>query len=117
MRASAPSYRPPKPGSCASRPSCRQGNRGAARIPASLVGVCLAAGAFALEGLAGPWKDRKRSSLMAKRYFTVAEANSMVPWLERSLGQVLQLRANLRTAAAELERLGEPLTEESMERE
>lgn len=51
---------------------------------------------------------------MGKRYFTLAEANELVPWLERSLGQVLRLRASLRTAAVELERLGHPLTEESM---
>lgn len=48
---------------------------------------------------------------MSKRYFTVAEANELVPLLEQAFGRVLRLRGQLRTVAQELERLGEPLGE------
>lgn len=53
---------------------------------------------------------------MAKRYFTVAEANAMVPWLEDKLRRILLLRATLRTVGVRLSQLGEPLTQESIER-
>ena len=52
---------------------------------------------------------------MGKRYFTVAEANTLLPWLEQALGRALMLRSGLRSAAAELERLGAPLTDESLQ--
>jgi hypothetical protein len=48
------------------------------------------------------------------RYFTIAEANELVPHLEEVFGRVLRLRAQLRTASQELEGLGERLTEESL---
>src|SRR4051794_36794946 len=54
---------------------------------------------------------------MGKRYFTVAEANALLPWLEQSLARALMLRTGLRGAASEMERLGEPLTEESLQRQ
>ena len=51
-----------------------------------------------------------------KRYFTVAEANALVPALEARFGKVMQLRAQLRTSYDSLERAGEPPTAESLER-
>lgn len=51
-----------------------------------------------------------------KRYFTVAEANGLVPTLEVRFGKVMQLRGQLRTAYEALERAGEPPTAESLER-
>lgn len=54
---------------------------------------------------------------MSKRYFTVAEANQLVPELERTFGRVLRLRGQLRAVSEEMDRLGEPLTDESLSRE
>jgi hypothetical protein len=51
-----------------------------------------------------------------KRYFTVAEANSMVPALEVRFGKVMRLRAQLRQAYDTLDEAGEPPTAESLER-
>ena len=51
-----------------------------------------------------------------KTYFTVAEANALVPALEVRFGKVMQLRAQLRTTYEALERAGEPPTAESLER-
>ncbi|MDB4964408.1 MAG: hypothetical protein JWN44_97 [Myxococcales bacterium] len=51
-----------------------------------------------------------------KRYFTVAEANAMVPALEVRFGKVMRLRAELRTAYDALDRIGEPPTADSLER-
>lgn len=51
-----------------------------------------------------------------KRYFTVAEANALVPALEVRFGKVMQLRGQLRTSYETLEKLGEPPTAESLER-
>jgi hypothetical protein len=51
-----------------------------------------------------------------KRYFTVAEANALVPALEVRFGKVMQLRAQLRTAYDALDKAGEPPTAESLER-
>ena len=51
-----------------------------------------------------------------KRYFTVAEANELVPALEVRFGKVMQLRAQLRSAYDALERAGEPPTADSLER-
>ncbi len=54
---------------------------------------------------------------MSKRYFTVDEANELVPRLEAIFRRVLGLRAQLRSTAGTLSSLGEPLTEESVLRE
>ena len=54
---------------------------------------------------------------MAKRYFTVAEANAMVPWLEERLRSAMMIRATLRAVGAQMGRLGEPLSQESLSRE
>jgi hypothetical protein len=51
-----------------------------------------------------------------KRYFTVAEANALVPALEVRFGKVMQLRAQLRSAYEALDKAGEPPTAESLER-
>ncbi len=51
-----------------------------------------------------------------KRYFTVAEANALVPQLERRFTQVMQLRVMLRSCYEQLEKLGEPPDEESLAR-
>jgi hypothetical protein len=52
-----------------------------------------------------------------KRYFTVAEADALVPALEARFGMVMRLRAQLRTAYDALEKAGEPPTAESLERQ
>jgi hypothetical protein len=49
-----------------------------------------------------------------KRYFSVAEANALVPVLEVRFGKVMQLRAQLRANYESLERAGEPPTPESL---
>src|SRR5215475_1346994 len=51
-----------------------------------------------------------------KRYFTVAEANALVPALEVRFGKVMRLRAQLRAAYDALDAVGEPPTAESLER-
>ncbi len=51
-----------------------------------------------------------------KRYFTVAEANALVPALEVRFGKVMQLRGQLRTSYDALDKAGEPPTAESLER-
>ena len=51
-----------------------------------------------------------------KRYFTVAEANSLVPALEVRFGKVMRLRAQLRAAYDALDNEGEPPTAETLER-
>jgi hypothetical protein len=51
-----------------------------------------------------------------KRYFTVAEANALVPALDVRFGTVMRLRAQLRTAYDALEKAGEPPTADSLER-
>lgn len=51
---------------------------------------------------------------MSKRYFTVTEANELVPLLEQVFGRVLRLRGQLRIVAQELERQGEPLGEANL---
>ncbi|MGZ3442467.1 MAG: DUF2203 family protein [Polyangia bacterium] len=51
-----------------------------------------------------------------KRYFTVAEANAMVPALEVRFGKVMRLRAQLRQAYDALDEAGEPPTADSLER-
>jgi hypothetical protein len=51
-----------------------------------------------------------------KRYFTVADANAMVPALEVRFGKVMRLRAQLRQAYDALDEAGEPPTAESLER-
>jgi hypothetical protein len=54
---------------------------------------------------------------MGARYFTVADANAMLPWLEGAIGRVVQLRAQLRLAADRLQALGQPITDESLSHE
>jgi hypothetical protein len=51
-----------------------------------------------------------------RRYFTIAEANALVPALEARFSMVMQLRAQLRTSYEALERAGEPPTPDSLER-
>lgn len=51
-----------------------------------------------------------------KRYFTVAEANALVPALEIRFAKVMQLRGQLRTSYEALEKAGAPPTAESLER-
>ena len=51
-----------------------------------------------------------------KRYFTVAEANALIPALEVRFGKVMQLRAQLRTAYDALVAAGETPTAETLER-
>jgi hypothetical protein len=50
------------------------------------------------------------------RYFTVDEANALIPELESRFGAVMQMRSQLRVAYGELERDGEPPTAESLRR-
>ncbi len=52
----------------------------------------------------------------AKRYFTVAEANALIPALEVRFGKVMQLRAQLRAAYDALVAAGETPTAETLER-
>lgn len=54
---------------------------------------------------------------MARRNFTVAEVERLIPTLERIFTHVLQLRAALRTQEQELERRGIRLSREVLERE
>ena len=49
-----------------------------------------------------------------KHYFTVDEANALIPALELHFAKVMQLRAQLRTGYEQLEKLGEPPTAESL---
>jgi hypothetical protein len=49
-----------------------------------------------------------------KRYFTVDEANSLIPALELHFSKVMQLRAQLRLGYDQLEKLGEPPTVETL---
>jgi hypothetical protein len=49
-----------------------------------------------------------------KRYFTVEQANQLIPQLELRFGKVLQFRSQLRTTQEELEKLGEPPTVHSI---
>lgn len=51
-----------------------------------------------------------------KRYFSVAEANAMVPALEVRFGKVMRLRAQLRQAYDALDEAGEPPNADSLER-
>jgi hypothetical protein len=41
-----------------------------------------------------------------RRYYTVEEANSMVPWLEECFGRILRLRSQMRSLYSTLEALG-----------
>lgn len=49
-----------------------------------------------------------------KRYFTVEEANSLIPALEIHFSKVMQLRAQLRVGYEQLEKLGAPPTAETL---
>lgn len=42
-----------------------------------------------------------------RRYYTLGEANAMVPWLEQCFARILQLRSQLRALYAKLEQLGQ----------
>ena len=50
-------------------------------------------------------------------YFTVEEANALVPKLESAFRRMLALRAQLRAAGAELERLGLPTDAQGLRRQ
>jgi hypothetical protein len=52
----------------------------------------------------------------AKRYFSVEEANALIPGLELRFAKVMQLRVQLRTTYEELEHLGEPPDAETIAR-
>ena len=54
---------------------------------------------------------------MDKHLFTVAEANALIPALEVRFGKVMQLRAQLRAAYEELQRLGETPDATTLSRE
>ena len=51
-----------------------------------------------------------------KRYFTVDEANSLIPALEVHFSKVMQLRGQLRTSHTALEKHGEPPSAETLSR-
>jgi hypothetical protein len=51
-----------------------------------------------------------------KRHFTVEECNALIPELEVHFSQVMQLRAQLRSLYAELEKLGEAPSAETIQR-
>lgn len=51
------------------------------------------------------------------RYFTVEEANALIPTLETCFERILQLRGQLRGAYRELERLGEIPSGETLSRQ
>ena len=53
----------------------------------------------------------------APKYFTVDEANALVPALESAFQRILALRVQLRAAGAELGKLGEPTDAEGLARE
>jgi len=51
------------------------------------------------------------------RYFTVAEANALIPALEQSFGRILQMRAQLRGVYQTMEQLGESPSPETLARQ
>ena len=51
-----------------------------------------------------------------KRYFSVDEANELIPELELRFSKVMQLRAQLRVSYQELEKQGESPTAQTLER-
>ncbi len=51
-----------------------------------------------------------------RRYFTVDEANALLPALESAFGRILRLRVQLRAAGTELEKLGESTDHDSLRR-
>jgi hypothetical protein len=52
---------------------------------------------------------------VAPRYFSIREANELVPFLQATFGRVIQVRSQLRSAYQELEKLGSPPTKESLD--
>src|SRR5262249_41726040 len=54
---------------------------------------------------------------MARRYFTVAEVERLIPTLEKTFVRVLQLRAGMRGHEAALERAGVELSTEVLGKE
>jgi hypothetical protein len=53
---------------------------------------------------------------MDKRYFSIDEANALIPALEVHFAKVMQMRAQLRTVYEELDKMGETPSAESMAR-
>lgn len=53
---------------------------------------------------------------VTRRLFTLDEANAIIPELEIRFAKVMQLRAQLRVSFQELEKLGEPPSEETLTR-
>jgi hypothetical protein len=53
----------------------------------------------------------------APHYFTVDEANALVPALESAFGRIMRLRVELRATGAALERMGERTDAEALARE
>jgi hypothetical protein len=58
----------------------------------------------------------KKKQVGDERYFTVEEANGLVPILEVHFAQVFRLKPQLQAVQKELEALGEPPTEQSVQR-
>ena len=56
------------------------------------------------------------TSMNDRRYFTVDEANAMVPWLEQCFGRILRLRSQMRSLYSTLEDLGHRPDPESLSR-
>jgi hypothetical protein len=52
----------------------------------------------------------------AKRYFTIDEANALIPELELRFAKVMQLRAQLRASYEALDKLGEPPSADTLDR-
>ena len=50
------------------------------------------------------------------RYFTVDEANALVPRLESAFGRIVRLRSELQVVGAQLMKLGEPTDASSLRR-
>src|SRR4051812_32406981 len=56
------------------------------------------------------------ATLQDPHYFSVEEANELVPVLEVRFAKVMQLRSQLRRTYSQLEELGEPPTAETVTR-
>jgi hypothetical protein len=56
------------------------------------------------------------SPMSEHRYYTVDEANAVVPWLEQCFARILQLRSQMRALYSTLEGLGHRPDPENLER-
>ncbi len=57
------------------------------------------------------------STASQDRFFTIEEANAMIPQLQVRFGRILQMRTQLRSAHHALEQFGEPPSPESLRRQ